>query len=376
MHFSLPAGHLLFEVRFRSRWSISARQRPTGRQDAAQARPHRRDRARRTGGRSRLAVGHAAQRHGCCIAGQRAAADTECGAGRVAAQSTNFSLALARLCARRLRHSNRQEYRPKRAHIFALVPNSMELDVADLATRLVDELSHAGRTELVWDARATTHTATWFNRIEEVNDFVVYVANWAASGWTRQCCRQADVILMAAPVGGPVMPWPAGIVEPALARGARVELALVHQGGIEPGSSAPWLKSLPRHAAPSYRRTRRRRQSRPPADAPWRGIGAVGRRRARFCALGHHSRAARGQGPDRFSRWRQYRRHHRRRRGDGLERRRDAAALSPKLRPYQSGQRLHLSVSRPDPRQESVAAAGTRVWRCTASRICVSPISA
>ncbi len=164
---------------------------------------------------------------------------------RVAAQSTQFSLALARLCARRLRHSNRQEYRPKRAHIFALVPNSIELDVADLATRLVDELSNAGRTELVWDARATTHTATWFNRIEEVNDYVVYVANWAASGWTRQCCRQADVILMAAPAGGRVMPWPAGIVEAARARGARVELALVHQGGIEPGCSAPWLQSLP-----------------------------------------------------------------------------------------------------------------------------------
>src|SRR3984885_8875403 len=164
---------------------------------------------------------------------------------RVSARSTHLSLALARLCARRLRHSNRQEYRPKRAHIFVLVPNSIELDVADLAARLVDELSKAGRTELVWDARATTHTATWFNRIEEVNDYVVYVANWAASGWTRQCCRQADVILMAAPAGGTVMPWPAGIVEPALARGARVELALVHQGSIDPGSSAPWLKTLP-----------------------------------------------------------------------------------------------------------------------------------
>jgi NTE family protein len=164
---------------------------------------------------------------------------------RIAARSTHFSLALARLCARRMRHSNRQEYRPKRAHIFALVPNSMQLDVADLATRLVDELSKTGRTELVWDARATTHTATWFNRIEEVNDFVVYVANWAASGWTRQCCRQADVILMAAPAGGSVMPWPAGIVEAAMARGARVELALVHQGCIDPGSSAPWLKTLP-----------------------------------------------------------------------------------------------------------------------------------
>lgn len=164
---------------------------------------------------------------------------------RIAARSTHFSLALARLCARRLRHSNRQEYRPKRAHIFALVPNSVELDIADLATRLVDELSKTGRTELVWDARATTHTATWFNRIEEVNDYVVYVANWAASGWTRQCCRQADVILMAAPAGGAVMPWPAGIVEAAMARGARVELALVHQGSIDPGCSTPWLKTLP-----------------------------------------------------------------------------------------------------------------------------------
>jgi NTE family protein len=164
---------------------------------------------------------------------------------RIAALSTHFSLALARLCARRLRHSNRQEYRPKRAHIFALVPNSMELDVADLATRLVDELSKTGRTELVWDARATTHTATWFNRIEELNDYVVYVANWAASGWTRQCCRQADVILMAAPASGTLMPWPAGIVAAAMARGARVELALVHQGSIDPGSGAAWLKTLP-----------------------------------------------------------------------------------------------------------------------------------
>jgi CRP-like cAMP-binding protein len=55
---------------------------------------------------------------------------------RIAAQSTHFSLALARLCARRLRHSNAQEYKPKRAHIFAVVPNSIEVDAADFATRL------------------------------------------------------------------------------------------------------------------------------------------------------------------------------------------------------------------------------------------------
>ncbi len=239
---------------------------------------------------------------------------------RVAALSTDFSLALARLCARRLRHSNRQEYRPKRAHIFALVPNSMELDVADLATRLVDELSKTGRTELVWDARATTHTATWFNRIEEINDYVVYVANWAASGWTRQCCRQADVILMAAPAGGTVMPWPAGIVEAAMARGARVELALVHQGQHRAGFRRRVAEDSTRHAAPSHRRSRRPRQGRALADAPRSGTGAVGRRRARFCAPRHHSRAARSPGTDRFRGRRQHRRHHCRRRSDGLER--------------------------------------------------------
>lgn len=163
----------------------------------------------------------------------------------IAARSTEFSLALARLCARRLRNSNRQDYRPKRAHIFAIVPNSIEVDVADFATRLVDELGKAGRTELVWDARATTQTAAWFNRIEEMNDYVVYVANWTASGWTRQCCRQADVILMTAAAGGTVRKWPAGIAEGARARGARIELALLHRENIAAGRAAAWLEGLP-----------------------------------------------------------------------------------------------------------------------------------
>ena len=164
---------------------------------------------------------------------------------RIAARSTHFSLALARLCARRLRISNTQAYKPKRAHVFAVVPNSIELDVADFATRLVDELSKSGRTELVWDARATTHPSSWFNRIEEFNDFVVYVANWSASGWTQQCCRQADVILMAAPAGGTPQPWPGDIAQTAIARGARVELALIHAGKIASGAASGWLKTLP-----------------------------------------------------------------------------------------------------------------------------------
>jgi NTE family protein len=162
----------------------------------------------------------------------------------VAAQSTDFSLALARLCARRLRRSNRQERGPERGRIFAIVPNSIEIDVANLASRLVAEFTRAGRTELVWDARASTHTASWFNAIEELNDYVVYVADPSASGWTRQCCRQADVILLAAPAGANPTPWPAGIAE-AAARGARVELALLHDERIETGAATRWLQNSP-----------------------------------------------------------------------------------------------------------------------------------
>jgi NTE family protein len=244
VHFSLPAGHLLFE----------AGSDPDGVYLLASGRLGVQTQSR-AGLTAEIEHGELVGEAGWLLGTQRSATvvalrDSElllvpnAELTRIAARSTHFSLALARLCARRLRHSNRQEYQPKRAHIFALVPNSIEVDIADFATRLVDELGKTGRTELVWDARATTHTATWFNRIEEVNDFVVYVANWAASGWTRQCCRQADVILMVAPAGGHIGAWPLGIAEAAAARGARVELALLHSGKIEPGDTAPWLATL------------------------------------------------------------------------------------------------------------------------------------
>ena len=244
VHFSLPAGHLLFE----------AGSDPDGVYLLASGRLGVKTPAR-TGLTAEIEGGELVGEAGWLLGTPRSATvialrDSElllvpnAVLDRVAAHSTHFSLALARLCARRLRHSNALGYKPKRAHIFAVVPNSIEVDVADFAARLVDELGKSGRTELVWDARATTHTATWFNQIEQLNDYVVYVANWAASGWTRQCCRQADVILMAAPAQGRADAWPAGIAEAAVARGARVELALLHAGTIRPGAAARWLETL------------------------------------------------------------------------------------------------------------------------------------
>ena len=164
---------------------------------------------------------------------------------RATAGSTTFSLAIARLCARRLHHSNRRLRPVKRAWVFVIVPNNEEIDVAELATQLVAELARGGSAELVWDVRASDHTSAWFHHIEEQNDFVVYVANEAESSWTRQCCRQADVILLAARARAGCRPWPPSISDAALKRGARMELALLHDGSFETGAATRWLEWLP-----------------------------------------------------------------------------------------------------------------------------------
>ena len=161
------------------------------------------------------------------------------------ATSTSLSLALARLAARRLLRSKRPDRTLERARVFVIVPNNDENDVAELATRLVAELSRGGSTELVWDVRARTHTAAWFNRIEELNDYVVYVADPTESAWTRQCCRQADVILLAARARAGARPWPMSISGAAVARAARIELALLHDGSFEAGAATRWLAELP-----------------------------------------------------------------------------------------------------------------------------------
>jgi NTE family protein len=159
--------------------------------------------------------------------------------------STALSMAIARLCARRLHRSNRQDRALKRARVFVIVPNNEEIDVAELATELVAELARGGSAELVWDVRASTHTSAWFYRIEELNDFVVYVADPSESAWTRQCCRQADVILLAARARASLRQWPASISDAAIKRGARIELALLHDGAFAAGAATRWLALLP-----------------------------------------------------------------------------------------------------------------------------------
>jgi len=161
--------------------------------------------------------------------------------GEIAAHCANFSLAIARSCAGRLRGSNRRERSRAQPRVFTVVPNSPETGAGDFACLLVEELSRSGRAELVWDVRASAHTSEWFNRIEESNDFIVYLADCAPSGWTRQCCRQADLVLLAADARGDPKPWAAGLLDDAHRRGIRIELALLHQGAFAARAAAQWL---------------------------------------------------------------------------------------------------------------------------------------
>jgi NTE family protein len=162
----------------------------------------------------------------------------------VAAHAPGLALAMARLCARRLRRTNQPERQPRAGGVIAMVPNSEDIDVIGLATDLVAELNRFGRAELVWDARATTHTSAWFSRIEELNDYVVYVADASESGWARQCCRQADVVLAVAPAAADPRPWSA-VIRRAADNGMRIELALLHEGTLASGAAQRWLATLP-----------------------------------------------------------------------------------------------------------------------------------
>lgn len=245
LHFSLPAGHHLFESGSQSdgvylliSGRLAVRTSESGEWDAEI-----------TGGelvgeaawllKDRRSADLVALRDSELLLIPTAVMDT------ATSGSTTFAMAMARLCARRLRRSNRRTSARKRARVFVIVPNNDEIDVADLATQLVAELARTGSAELVWDVRASSHTSAWFHRIEESNEFVVYVADPGESGWTRQCCRQADVILLAARAQAACTPWPHCISDTAIKRSAGIELALVHDGIFTPGAAARWLASSP-----------------------------------------------------------------------------------------------------------------------------------
>ena len=166
---------------------------------------------------------------------------------RVFGQHPDAMLRIARLTVDRLEQSQLRVPGPlPSARTFTLIPQSMEVDVASFAAEFVKALSACGRTELVWSVRAATHTSHWFHRLESANDYVVYVADVGAGGWTNLCVRQADALLLLARAERPSGGWAAlaGQHESSMAP-QRAELVLMHDGDFVRGAAARWTSDQP-----------------------------------------------------------------------------------------------------------------------------------
>jgi NTE family protein len=193
---------------------------------------------------------------------------------RLFRQHPEAILRIARLTVDRLESSqSRTRAHSYAARTFTLLPQSVEVDVGGFAAELVKALSAFGRTELVWNVRAGTHTSHWFHRIESANEYVVYVAEASAGGWSSLCVRQADTLLLLARADSEVGPWatlvraqaayaatttsatPAPFAMPAPSATAapcatptapqHAELILIHDGDLVRGAAARWLATMP-----------------------------------------------------------------------------------------------------------------------------------
>ena len=167
---------------------------------------------------------------------------------RLVRQHPDATFRFAQLVAQRLETVDRRAATGPRT--FTLLPQSLEVDVGQFATELVDALSRHGRTELVWSVRGADHTSDWFHRVESANDFVVYVADPSATPWSRLCVRQADAWLLLARAESPAGAWPQ--LPPEMPAQGRAELLLLHDERIGAGSAARWLDApglpgLPHH---------------------------------------------------------------------------------------------------------------------------------
>jgi NTE family protein len=127
---------------------------------------------------------------------------------RLFRQHPEAILRIARLTVDRLEFAqSRTRTHSHAARTFTLLPQSVEVDVGGFAAELVKALSVFGRTELVWNVRAGTHTSHWFHRIESANEYVVYVAEANPGRWSSLCVRQADTLLLLARADSAVGPW-------------------------------------------------------------------------------------------------------------------------------------------------------------------------
>ncbi len=150
---------------------------------------------------------------------------------------------IAELTVQRLESSQRQQRGTKRSmpKTFTIVPQDIDVDVAEFATQLVQSLGRNARTELVWSVRGAAHTSHWFHNVESANEFVVYVADPGLTSWSKLCMRQADSVLLVARASATPAPWRLLAADrESRTTLQRAEIVLMHENGLVAGAARRW----------------------------------------------------------------------------------------------------------------------------------------
>lgn len=173
---------------------------------------------------------------------------------------------IAGMVVRRLLAKERAAHAPSAATCIAVLATSDARLAADFTHQLVDALGSIGATLHLTAARVdamlnhpgiaaagkdhvlSIRLAAWLDEQESSYRFVVCEADAAATEWTMRCLRQADEILLVAPVDSD--PEPRGIEKALLSEApiaqARQNLVLLHRNGDRlPSGTARWLDARP-----------------------------------------------------------------------------------------------------------------------------------
>jgi NTE family protein len=153
-------------------------------------------------------------------------------------------LRVAQIQMQRLQRSNLPPSRFKKHLCLAVFSASPAISAAGFARRLQSEIAGRARSALALRADAPAcggteaderqRAALWLNDQEAATDVLIMGCEEAASVWTRQCLRHADLVLLLAPPGAsPSVP------HDLVPSGIPVTLVVIHPpGGAPPSGTA------------------------------------------------------------------------------------------------------------------------------------------
>lgn len=153
-------------------------------------------------------------------------------------------LRLARAIVGRLQRTLWMRPTPLAERTVAIVAGGPDVPLQEFSKALSDEFSKLARTVVLEGTPATRHLAA---SAVSTPELVVLVCDTTGTGWTAQCLRQADEVVVVAHAGGDANPGPLEVEALAVAgrREANCHLVLLHTPECTPHGTEAWLAARP-----------------------------------------------------------------------------------------------------------------------------------